>query len=138
MYSWQTRMKHIEGGKNFGDKFLSTFPSASKPFSLRQLFQPARLACHDILRIRKDRGMGASSISISLVSMIPPSTCYTRCSTNTFNVVSRSRMEEDHKNIYIFFFRRVIPGAPQMHIHLHISHVILIKNGIYLKIVYLK
>lgn len=43
-------MKHIEGGKNFGDKFLSTFPSASKPFSLRQLFQPARLACHDILR----------------------------------------------------------------------------------------
>lgn len=137
MYSWQTRMKHIEGGKNFGDKFLSTFPSASKPFSLRQLFQPARLACHDILRIRKDRGMGASSISISLVSMIPPSTCYTRCSTNTFNVVSRSRMEKDHKK-FTFFFLDALYRVLHKCIAIYISHVILIKDGIYLKIVYLK
>lgn len=87
-------MKHIEGGKTLGTNFFRHFQVPRSRFPFGNHFNLHAL----VSRYPKiHKGMGASSISISPVPMIPPSSCYTRCSTNTFNIVSYSWMEKDYK-----------------------------------------
>lgn len=92
-------MKHIEGGKTLGTNFFRHFQVPRSRFPFGNHFNLHAL----VSRYPKiHKGMGASSISISPVPMIPPSSCYTRCSTNTFNIVSYSWMEKDQKSFHFF------------------------------------
>lgn len=114
MYSWQTHETHRGGRENFGDKFLSTFPNASKPFSLRQPFQPAHALVSRYPKVHKDGCFFDFHLSGADDSSIPGAPQIRN--RLTWYPLDGKRFREKVSDQKIFhFLRHVIPGAQQIH-----------------------